>query len=194
MPPASLTFEKALALVDKGAVPTDKRNHNARTLADGWDITLWHRLPAGGPKAFASLAVWRYDRRDQHDFRWRDDVLVLGLHVGIDDTPIADVAARERWVQFLLEIGDLLRPSFMAVDLYDEFLGRKGRDLTREVFAINLYDSAMVATIGESKMRGIPATRVENRSWGAIVMRGTDQISLAGDPQARQKILKALWA
>ena len=36
LPPAALTFEKALALVDKGAVPTDKRNHNARTLADGY--------------------------------------------------------------------------------------------------------------------------------------------------------------
>ena len=193
MPPASLTFEKALALVDKGAVPTDKRNHNARTLADGWDITVWHRLTSG-PKAFASLAVWRYDRRDQHDFRWRDDVLVLGLHVGIDDTPIADAAARERWVVFLLEIGDILKPSFMAVDLYDEFLERKGRDLTREVFAINLYDPTTVATIGESKLRGIPATRVEDRSWGAIVVRATDRLSIAEDPQARQKILKALWA
>src|SRR2546422_6123139 len=68
MPPAALTFEKSLALVDKGAVPTDKRNHDARTLADGWDITLWHRLPAGGPRAFASVAVWRYDRRGPAQF------------------------------------------------------------------------------------------------------------------------------
>ena len=194
MPPAALTFEKALALVDRGAVPTDKRAHNAKTLADGWDVTLWHRLPAGGPKAFASVAVWRYDRRDQHDFQWRDDVLVLGLHVGIDDTPMTDAAARERWVQFLLEIGDILKPRFMAFDLYDEFAERKGRDLTREVFAINLYDPAMVASIGETKVRGIPATHIEARPWGALVVRATDQISIAGDPQGRQRILSALWS
>src|SRR2546428_6572822 len=85
MPPASLTFEKALALVDKGAVPTDKRNHNARTLADGWDITVWHRLTSG-PKAFASLAVWRYHRPAPHDFRRRDDVLLPRTHGGLDAT------------------------------------------------------------------------------------------------------------
>ena len=95
---------------------------------------------------------------------------------------------------FLLEIGDILKPSFMAVDLYDEFLERKGRDLTREVFAINLYDPARVSGIGESKLRGIPATRIEDRSWGAIVVRATDRLSIAEDPQARQEILKALWA
>src|SRR2546425_11013399 len=86
MPPTSLTFEKALALVDKGAVPTDKRNHNARTLAEGWDITLWHRLTSG-PKAFASVAVWRDDRPDQHHFRLRDGGLGLGLHGRVDRTP-----------------------------------------------------------------------------------------------------------
>src|SRR2546422_7975553 len=107
MPPPSLTFEKALALVDKGAVPMDKRNHNARTLAEGWDITLWHRLTSG-PKAFASLAVWRYDRRDQHDFRWRDQVLVLRLHVAIDHTPIEDLAARHGRGPLLLGVRGLL--------------------------------------------------------------------------------------
>src|SRR5205809_5207860 len=138
LPPASLTLEKALALVDKGAVPIDKRNHNAKTLADGWDITLWHRLPVG-PKAFAGVAVWRYDRKDQHDFRWREDVLVLGFHVGIDDTPATDPGARDAWTRFLLELGDIVRPDFLAIDLYDEFMERKGKDLTREVFAINVY-------------------------------------------------------
>src|SRR3972149_4223697 len=83
LPPAALTFEKALALVDKGPVPTDKRNHNARTLADGWDIPLWRRLPDGGPKAFASVAVWRYDRRDQHDFRGGGGVLLPRFPSGV---------------------------------------------------------------------------------------------------------------
>jgi hypothetical protein len=193
MPPASLTFEKALAVVDKGAVPSDKRNHNARTLADGWDATLWHRLPAGGPKAFASVAVWRYDRRDQHDFRWRDDVLVLGLHVGIDDTPTTNAAEREGWTRFLLELGDILRPDFMALDLYDEFMDRKGKDLSREVFAMNEYSPAMVATIGEARVRAAPGARIEVRPWGGIVVRATDEISIASDPQARDQIVKTLW-
>jgi hypothetical protein len=192
LPPAALTFEKALALVDKGAVPSDKRNHNARTLADGWDATLWHRLPAGGPKAFASVAVWRYDRRDQHDFRWRDDVLVLGLHVGFDDTPMTDAAARESWTRFLLELGDILRPDFMALDLYDEFMERKGRDLTREVFAVNVYGPASVASIGEPRLRALPA-KIEVRPWGAIVVRATDRLSITEDPQARDQIVKTLW-
>ncbi len=187
MPPASLTFEKALALVDKGAVPSDKRNHNARTLADGWDVTLWHRLPAGGPKAFASVAVWRYDRKDQHDFRWRDDVLVLGLHVGFDDTHFSDDVARESWTRFLLEIGDILRPDFMALDLYDEFMERKGTDLAREVFAVNVYGPASVESIGESRLRALPAA-IESRSWGAVVVRATDRISIGMDPPARQRI------
>jgi len=193
LPPAALTFEKALALVDKGAVPSDKRNHNAKTLAEGWDITLWHRLPAGGPKAFASVAVWRYDRRDQHDFRWRDDVLVLGLHVGIDDTPAGDAPVREAWTRFLLELGDILRPEFMAVDLYDAFMDRKGTDLTRDVFALNLYGPAMVASIGERKLRSMPGARIEDRPWGAIVVRATDRLSITEDPQARDQIVKTLW-
>jgi len=193
MPPASLTFEKALALVDKGAVPTDKRNHNARTLADGWDITVWHRLTAG-PKAFASLAVWRYDRRDQHDFRWRDDVLVLGLHVGFDDTPFTDTAAREGWTRFLLELGDILRPDFMALDLYDEFMDRKGKDLTREAFAVNVYGPAMASKVGEAKVRAAPAAKIEDRPWGAVVLRATNEISIASAPHARDQIVTALWA
>ena len=192
LPPAALTFEKALALVDKGAVPIDKRAHNARTLADGWDITLWHRLPAG-PKAFTGVAVWRYDRKDQHEFRWRDDVLVLGLHVGIDDTPAADGEARDAWTRFLLEVGDLLRPDFMALDLYDEFLERNGRDLTREVFVLNVYGPALVASIGEARLRATPAARVEDRPWGAIVVRATDRLSIAQDPQSRHKIMTSLW-
>ena len=194
MAPAALTFEKALALVDKGAVPSDKRNHNARTLADGWDATLWHRLPAGGPKAFASVAVWRYDRPDQHDFRWRDDVLVLGLHVGFDDTPFTDTAARAGWIRFLLELGDILRPDFMALDLYDEFMDRKGKDLTREVFALNVYGPAMVATIGDARVRSAPAAKIEDRSWGAVVVRATNEISVASAPQTRDQIVTAVWA
>ena len=193
MPPAALTFEKALALVDKGAVPVDKRNHNAKTLAEGWDITLWHRLAAGGPKAFASVAVWRYDRPDQHDFRWREDVLVLGTHVGIDDTP-TDVPTRSAWTNFLLELADILRPEFLAVDLYDTFLEKKGTDLTRDVFALNLYGPAMVAAIGEAKLRALAAAKVEDRPWGAIVVRATDRVSIAEDPQARDRIAKTLWA
>ena len=192
MPPAALTLEKALALVDRGAVPTDKRTHNARTLADGWDVTLWHRLPAGGPKAFASVAVWRYDRADQHEFRWREDVLVLGMHVGFDDTPVADAAARESWLQFLLELGDILRPDFLGVDEYDEFLALRGRDLTREVFSVNVYGPALVAAVGEPKLRALPA-RVEARPWGALVVRPTNQLSIAGDPPVRQKIRALLW-
>jgi len=194
MPPAALTFEKSLALVDKGAVPTYKRNHDARTLADGWDITLWHRVPAGGPRAFASVAVWRYDRKDQHEFGWRDDLLVLGLHVGIDDTPVADPPAGESWTRFLLELGDILRPDFMALDMYDEFMGRKGTDLTREVFAVNVYGPAMVSAVGEERLRSLPAPRIEARPWGAITVRATDAISIAGDPLLRQKIQNALWA
>ncbi|TLZ59333.1 MAG: hypothetical protein E6K16_07455 [Methanobacteriota archaeon] len=193
MAPAALTFEKALALVDKGAVPSDKRNHNAKTLADGWDATLWHRLPAGGPKAFASVAVWRYDRRDQHDFRWRDDVLVLGLHVGFDDTPFTDNAAREGWTRFLLELGDILRPDFMALDLYDEFMDRKGKDLTREVFALNVYGPAIVSRIGETNLRAAPAADIDNRPWGAVVVRATNELSIASAPQARDPIVNALW-
>src|SRR6266545_2485486 len=192
LPPTALTFEKALALVDKGAVPIDKRAHNARTLADGWDITLWHRLPAV-PKAFAGVAVWRYDRKDQHDFRWRDDLLVLGLHVGIDDTPVADGAARDAWTRFLLELGDILRPDFLALDLYDEFLERRGKDLTREVFALDLYGPAMVAAIGEARLREAPAAKVEDRPWGAILLRATDEISIAHDPGARDRIATSLW-
>jgi len=191
LPPASLTLEKALALVDKGAVPTDKRNHNAKTLADGWDITLWHRLPAG-PKAFAGVAVWRYDRKDQHDFRWREDVLVLGFHVGIDDTPATDPGARDAWTRFLLELGDIVRPDFLAIDLYDEFMERKGKDLTREVFAINVYGPSMVASIDAEKLRALPA-RIEDRQWGAVVVRATDELSIAKDPESRDLIVKALW-
>ena len=192
LPPAALTFDKALALVDRGAVPTDKRNHNAKTLADGWDITLWHRL-AAGPRAFASVAVWRYDRKDQHDFRWRDDVLVLGLHVGIDDTPAADPVARENWIRFLLELGDIVRPDFMAVDLYDEFMNRRGKDLTREVFAINAYGPSMVASIGESRLRRVPAAKIEDRPWGAVVVRATEHLSIAQDSRFRDMIVKELW-
>jgi hypothetical protein len=192
LPPAALTFEKALALVDKGAVPSDKRNHNAHTLADGWDATLWHRLPAGGPKAFASVAVWRYDRRDQHDFRWRDDVLVLGFHVGIDDTP-TDASGRESLRRFLLEMGDVLQPDFLAVDLYDDFAERRGRDLTREVFATNVYGPALAASIGEPRLRAVPALRVETRPWGAAVVRVTDQPSASLDPEARARVARALW-
>jgi len=191
LPPASLTLEKALALVDKGAVPTDKRNHNAKTLADGWDITLWHRLPVG-PKAFAGVAVWRYDRKDQHDFRWREDVLVLGFHVGIDDTPATDPGARDAWTRFLLELGDIVRPDFLAIDLYDEFMERKGKDLTREVFAINVYGPSMVASIDAEKLRALPA-RIEDRQWGAVVVRATDELSIAKDPESRDLIVKALW-
>lgn len=190
MPPAALTFERALALVDKGAVPTDKRNHNARTLADGWDITLWHRSEAGR-KAFTNVAVWRYDRHDQHDFRWRDDNLVLGLHVGIDDTP-EDAMAREPLVRFLLELADVLQPDFMAVDLYDDFVERRGRDLTREVFATNVYGPAMAGAI-EPRLAALPAARVERRPWGAVVVRATDRISAGMDPEARQRIAGALW-
>src|SRR3989449_11229634 len=91
MPPAALTFEKSLALVDKGAVPTDKRNHNARTLAEGWDITLWHRLTSG-PKAFASLAVWRPPTRAPHDFRCLGAFPVPGLPVRIDHTAVGGSA------------------------------------------------------------------------------------------------------
>ena len=167
---------------------------NANGLADGWDATLWHRLPAGGPKAFASVAVWRYDRRDQHDFRWRDDVLVLGLHVGFDDTPFTDNAAREGWTRFLLELGDILRPDFMALDLYDEFLDRKGKDLTREAFALNVYGPAMIAAIGDARVRSAPAAKIEERSWGALVVRATNEISIASSPQARDPIVTALWA
>ncbi len=191
LPPASLTLEKALALVDKGAVPIDKRNHNAKTLADGWDITLWHRLPVG-PKAFAGVAVWRYDRKDQHDFRWREDVLVLGFHVGIDDTPATDPGARDAWTRFLLELGDIVRPDFLAIDLYDEFMERKGKDLTREVFAINMYGPSMVASIDAEKLRALPA-RIEDRQWGAVVVRATDELSIAKDPESRGLIVKALW-
>ena len=191
LPPASLTLEKALALVDKGAVPTDKRNHNAKTLADGWDITLWHRLPVG-PKAFAGVAVWRYDRKNQHDFRWREDVLVLGFHVGIDDTPATDPGARDAWTRFLLELGDIVRPDFLAIDLYDEFMERKGKDLTREVFAINVYGPSMVASIDAEKLRALPA-RIEDRQWGAVVVRATDELSIAKDPESRDLIVKALW-
>ena len=191
LPPASLTLEKALALVDKGAVPIDKRNHNAKTLADGWDITLWHRLPVG-PKAFAGVAVWRYDRKDQHDFRWREDVLVLGFHVGIDDTPATDPGARDAWTRFLLELGDIVRPDFLAIDLYDEFMERKGKDLTREVFAIIVYGPSMVASIDAEKLRALPA-RIEDRQWGAVVVRATDELSIAKDPESRDLIVKALW-
>lgn len=191
MPPASLTFEKALALVDKGAVPTDKRNHNARTLADGWDITVWHHVDASR-KAFTNIAVWRYDRRDQHDFRWRDDVLVLGLHVGADDTP-TEPAARDALQRFLLGLGDVLQPDFLAVDLYDDFAERKGRDVTREVFATNVYGPAMVASIGEARLRSLPAAKVEARPWGAVVMRATDGLSAGTDPQARERVRAALW-
>jgi len=136
--------------------------------------------------------VWRYDRRDQHDFRWRDDVLVLGLHVGFDDTPLTDAAARESWTRFLLELGDILRPDFMALDLYDEFMGRKGRDLAREVFAVNVYGPASVASIGEPRLRALPA-KIDDRPWGAVVVRVTDRISVAMDLQARDRIAKALW-
>ena len=194
MPPAALTFEKSLVLVDKGAVSTDKRTHDAHTLAYGWDITLWHRLPAGGPRAFASVAVWRYDRRDQHDFRWRDDLLVLGFHVGIDDTPVRDAPARESWTRFLLELGDILQPDFMALDLYDEFMNRKGTDLTQEVFAVNVYGPAMVSAVGEGRLRSLPAPRIEARPWGAVTVRATDAISIAADPLLRHKIVKALWS
>jgi hypothetical protein len=191
MPPASLTFEKALALVDTGAVPIDKRNHYAKTLADGWDITLWHRLPEGVSRQFGSVAVLRYDRRDQHDFRWREDVLVLGFHVGIDDTP-PDAKVADPWMKFLLELGDILRPDFLAVDLYDEFLERRGKDLTREVFAVGVYGPAIVAAIGDARLRAVPA--VEDRAWGAVVVRSTDELSIAADPGARERIRTALWA
>jgi len=192
LPPAALTFEKALALVDKGAVPTDKRNHNARTLADGWDITLWRRLPDGGPKAFASVAVWRYDRRDQHDFRWREDVLVLGFHTGFDDAPAGDAKAAGSWVEFLLGLGDLLQPDFMAVDLYDEFYARKGGDLTREVFAVNVFGPAMAASLGE-RLRRAPALRIEERPWGATVLRVADLPYAASNLEMRAKAAAALW-
>ena len=192
LPPASLTFEKALALVDKGAVPIDKRKHNARTLADGWDITLWRRLPNGGPKAFASVAVWRYDRRDQHDFRWRDDVLVLGFHAGFDDAPLQDAKAAGSCVEFLLGLGDILQPDFTAVDLYDEFYARKGRDLTREVFAVNVFGPALAASLGD-RLRGAPALRIEERAWGATVLRVADPASAASDPGMREKAAAALW-
>ncbi len=192
LPPAALTFEKALALVDKGAVPIDKRAHNARILADGWDITLWRRLPDGGPKAFASVAVWRYDRRDQHDFRWRDDVLVVGFHAGFDDAPVEDPKAPGSWVEFLLGLGDVLQPDWMAVDLYDEFYARRGRDLTRDVFAVNVFGSAMVAALGD-RLRGTPVLRIEERPWGATVLRIAAPLTAAWDPEMREKAAAALW-
>lgn len=192
LPPAALTFEKALGLVDKGAVPIDKRNHNARTLADGWDITLWRRLPDSGPKAFAGVAVWRYDRPDQHDFRWRDDVLVLGFHVGIDDTPLQDPGAADSWVEFLLGLGDVLHPDFMAVDLYDDFYARRGRDLTREVFAVNVYGPATAAPLGP-RLRAIPAIRVDSRPWGATVVRLAGIPFADSNPELRAEAAAALW-
>jgi hypothetical protein len=190
MPPAALTYEKALALLDRAIVPIDKRTYNARLLADGGDITLWRRTESGR-KAFTSVAVWRYDRRDQHDFRWQDDVLVLGLHVGVDDTP-AEAAPREALVRFFLELGDIVQPDFMAVDLYDDFAERKGRDLTREVFAVNAYGPAMAAVLG-ARLTSSPALRVETRPWGATVVRVTDHASASSDPEARARVARALW-
>ncbi len=136
--------------------------------------------------------MWRYDRRDQHDFRWRDDVLVLGLHVGADDTP-ADPAGREALRGFLLQLGDVLQPDFLALDVYDDFADRKGKDLTREVFATNVYGPALVAAIGEPRLRSAPAAKVEGRPWGAVVVRTTDGLSAGTDPQARERVRASVW-
>jgi hypothetical protein len=81
----------------------------------------------------------------------------------------------------------------MALDLYDEFMDRKGKDLSREVFAMNEYSPAMVATMGEARVRAAPGARIEVRPWGGIVVRATDEISIASDPQARDQIVKTLW-
>jgi len=82
----------------------------------------------------------------------------------------------------------------MALDLYDEFMDRKGKDLTREVFALNVYGPAMISSIGAARVRSALAAKVEDRSWGAVVVRATDHLSIADDPQARQRIRTSLWA
>jgi hypothetical protein len=81
----------------------------------------------------------------------------------------------------------------MALDLYDEFMDRKGKDLTREVFAVNVYGPATVSRIGEAKVRAAPEAKIEDRPWGGIVVRATNELSIASAPQVRDEIVNALW-